>query len=91
MAMSEISIFEVNAKLGIALKDLRATDADSAVRTRRLARRIRRLGLKAEALEIAGELEHLANTVVGRRYATFVGGTPDPLDQHLWALPIKQE
>jgi hypothetical protein len=82
---------QVQSKLGVALKDLRATDSDTAVPTTRLAKRIRRLGIKADASAIAVELEAMASTRFGRSYSTFIGGSPDPLKQHTWALPAQQE
>jgi hypothetical protein len=90
MTNSKIAL-DIQAKLALALKDLRALDVDSSVSTRRLAKRIRRLGVKSEASEISVELEAIANTRFGRSYSSFIGGTPDPLNQHTWALPAQQE
>lgn len=88
--MGDLAALDIQTKVAQALKQVSATDVDTSVRTHKLARRLKLLGVRLDLSKISVELHALAPTSWGKRYATFVGGTSDPLDQYIWALP-KQE
>ena len=84
--MTDMAI-DIQVKAEVALKQLAATDIGDAVHTRKLAKRLRLLGVRLDTPAISVALNELAPTPWGRRLATFIGGNVDPLDQYIWALP----
>lgn len=87
--MTDITI-DIQTRVPQALKQISSADIDDAVRGPKLAKRLKLLGVRQNISEICIELAQLAPTTWGRKFATFVGGKNDPLDQYIWALP-KQE
>jgi hypothetical protein len=88
--MTEMAVVDIQSKVTQALKQMSAAELETSVRTHKLAKRLKLLGVKMTLSEIAVELTKIAPSQFGKKFATFVGGTSDPLDQYIWTLP-KQE
>lgn len=85
--MTDTTTIDIQSKTAQALKQLSAIELSDAVRTKKLAKRVKLMGVRADLSAVSMELTQLAQSAWGRNYATFVGGTSDPLDQYVWALP----